>query len=571
MEQPKRVATLYRVSTMGQVDGDDIPVQRNACREFINKQDNWSLVKEYLEKGVSGFKISEAKRDVLQGIKRDAEQGLFDVLLVFMMDRLGRKEDETPFVVEFFTKLGIEVWSVKEGQRKIENHADKLMNYLSFWQSSGESIKTSMRVTEAQRQMVEAGIFRGGVPPYGYDLVNSGILNKKGKDLLKLQINEEEAEIVREIWRLSDEELMGGKRIATLLNKKGIPSKSGGKWNGSVVNYMRRNPIYKGYMTYGKNTQRARLDESEWLLSKEQNPEITIISEELWDKVNAHRKQFTPESSLVHKDVYKPTKGALLFVGMINCGHCGSPLTTTYNKKTWKRKDGTVKGKQRILYRCSGKALGKTECDGQTIYAKDKIEDLIMSRINVYLDQLKKKDLSKKIKEFKNSNSDVNRNKLKKLQTKNESNYKELAVLTKEVSKSIMGESSFKPEMLSNLIEEKEKEISVLSNEIAVLQEEINSNDVELEEMIQLQEHIPVWSEVFAEANDNQKKKMLSTIVKQVTVFRDNIDIEVRLHINQFLGLGSRERGSSVLPARLTSQPHIISKKISIQMNAQAS
>ena len=29
-----RVYTLYRVSTVGQVDHDDIPMQRIACREF---------------------------------------------------------------------------------------------------------------------------------------------------------------------------------------------------------------------------------------------------------------------------------------------------------------------------------------------------------------------------------------------------------------------------------------------------------------------------------------------------------------------------------------------------------
>ena len=36
----------------------------------------------------------------------------FDILLVFMFDRLGRRDDETPFIVERFTKQGIEVWSV---------------------------------------------------------------------------------------------------------------------------------------------------------------------------------------------------------------------------------------------------------------------------------------------------------------------------------------------------------------------------------------------------------------------------------------------------------------------------
>ena len=70
----------------------------------------------------------------------------FDVLLVFMFDRIGRIDDETPFVVEWFVKHGIEVWSVKEGEQRFDSHVDKLTNYIRFWQASGESEKTSMRI-----------------------------------------------------------------------------------------------------------------------------------------------------------------------------------------------------------------------------------------------------------------------------------------------------------------------------------------------------------------------------------------------------------------------------------------
>lgn len=58
-----------------------------------------------------------------------------------MFDRLGRIENETPFVLEWFADHGIEVWSVNEGQQKFDQHVDKLMNYIRFWQASGESEK----------------------------------------------------------------------------------------------------------------------------------------------------------------------------------------------------------------------------------------------------------------------------------------------------------------------------------------------------------------------------------------------------------------------------------------------
>ena len=95
----KRVYTLYRVSTIGQVEKDDIPMQKEACHEFAERQ-GWEIVKEFSEKGVSGFKKSAKDRDQLQLLQQAAAAGEFDVLLVFMFDRLGRRDDETPFIVE---------------------------------------------------------------------------------------------------------------------------------------------------------------------------------------------------------------------------------------------------------------------------------------------------------------------------------------------------------------------------------------------------------------------------------------------------------------------------------------
>ena len=56
----KRVYTLYRVSTLKQVDivKDDIPMQKIACQEFAEQQGDWQIIKEYEEKGISGSKVS---------------------------------------------------------------------------------------------------------------------------------------------------------------------------------------------------------------------------------------------------------------------------------------------------------------------------------------------------------------------------------------------------------------------------------------------------------------------------------------------------------------------------------
>ena len=86
MEKNKRVYCLYRVSTKGQVEKDDIPMQKQYCREFAESQ-GWTIIKEFAEKGVSGFKVAAADRDAIQEIRQDAEERKFDILLVFMLDR----------------------------------------------------------------------------------------------------------------------------------------------------------------------------------------------------------------------------------------------------------------------------------------------------------------------------------------------------------------------------------------------------------------------------------------------------------------------------------------------------
>ena len=217
-----RVCCLYRVSTDKQVDYDnnneaDIPMQRKACHRFAEKM-GWTIVHEEQEDGVSGHKIRAENRDKIQAIKELARKGKFDILLVFMFDRIGRIADETPFVVEWFVKNGIQVWSTQEGEQRFDNHIDKLLNYIRFWQADGESEKTSIRTRTSLGQMVEEGHYKGGNAALGYELVKSGRLNKRKHELYDLKVKEEDAAIVRLIFDKYTKEGLGVQKIANFLN-----------------------------------------------------------------------------------------------------------------------------------------------------------------------------------------------------------------------------------------------------------------------------------------------------------------------------------------------------------------
>ena len=527
-KENKRVATLYRVSTKGQLDGNDIPMQQRACRGYIDRQDNWTLVKEYIERGVSGFKVSMANRDVIQQAKDDAEKGLFDVLLVFMFDRLGRREDETPFVLESLVKQGIEVWSVIEGQQKIEHDSDKLMNYLRFWQSSGESRKTSERVNEKHIQMVEDGIFRGGGIPYGYSSVKSGKKNKQGKPLLMLKVNEEEAKVVQEIYRLAYEEGYGQLRIAKLLNEKSIPTRKAKKWGAATVNVILKNPIYKGVMRYRNKSVEVysnRIDS------------IVIISDEVWNAVQASREKKNPKNyANNNSSLPMNTKGSLLLIGMARCGCCNSRLTSTTFVNKYKNSSGeVVKYSHNKSYRCSGKLQGKTICTGQGTFSANKVEVFVLKQIKNYIKDLHMINFTKEISAIKNKSTHTDEKILKVLQNKIENEYSELSVLNAEVPNSIMGKSSFKANLLSQLIEQKEKNIAELQEQTSKIETLINSKNIEINELNLLKEYIPQWNEVFEEASPEKKKILLSLIIDEILVSKEMIRIDLKSHIKQFL------------------------------------
>ena len=253
----KRVYCLYRVSTTKQVDIDDqkkadIPMQKKACHEFAERM-GWTIIREEQENGVSGFSISAVDRDKIQLIREHAEQGMFDILLVFMFDRIGRRAEETPFIVEWLVKNGIEVWSVNEGEQRFDDHTDHLMNYIRYWQASGESKKTSIRTRIALGQMVQEGRFRGGVVPYGYYLKKSGELNKRNKEISRLEIDENEANIIRQIFDLCTRHGYGRRRIAHFLNNQGSRNRTGGLWSEITIGAMLHNVQYIGILRSGKS------------------------------------------------------------------------------------------------------------------------------------------------------------------------------------------------------------------------------------------------------------------------------------------------------------------------------
>lgn len=529
----KRVWTLYRVSTKSQVsNGEDIPLQENACRKFIRGNDNWELTYELYERGVSGWKNKTDDRDELVAIKNAATNKEFDVLVVFMYDRLGRREDESPLVVQFLIEQGIEVWSVKEGQAKIEEHSDLLINYIRFWQSSGESKKTSIRVKEVMEQMNEHGDWTGGQVAFGYELFDTGVPHpRKPKNIMKLRINKKESYIVKLIFDLTLNKGYGAGRIAKHLNDNGYTNRNNKIWRHNTISRMLRNPLYMGRRRYNLADENNKLKSMEEWKLQPFNKDIVIIPEDTFMKV---QELIEKRKSLKGKSIDIPTKSKLLLTGIAKCGYCGHNLKADYSVKKYKRKtDGKVTETFQTRYTCYH-AQNSNKHPKRTFGAKmyeEQVEDIVikvLSKINLdsFLEEANK---------YKTENINDKIIQLNKIKNTLQNKYRQLDKLNDEVPLALLGESSFKPEVLNRSIDKTENDIKNLQQQITTTEKEINSAKIEMSDIEYLKTEFNDWESKYKNADLSSKKMMLSRILKDVQFKDKEVSISFKLTIENSL------------------------------------
>lgn len=162
------------------------------------------------------------------------------------------------------------------------------------------------------------------------------------------------------------------------------------------------------------------------------------------------------------------TKSTLLLIGMSRCCCCGHVLSSTWNKKDHKLKDGTIQSYRYPKYRCSGKGAQKAiTCLGQTTYAQQKLEGVVLAEVYRYLDHLECEDIDEKLNKLKNEKVSDEEKVLKNLQKQLNKVTQELSKLHDELMKVIMGKSPLSREQISAMMSKKENEVTDLKSKIA--------------------------------------------------------------------------------------------------------
>ena len=524
IEPGTRVLCLYRVSTGKQLyhtddNEPDIPMQRVRCREFCERM-GWTLVCELQEEGISGHKVRAARRDKVQLIKGYAKQGKFDILLVFMFDRIGRISDETPFVVEWLIANNIRVWSALEGEQRIETHTDRLTNYIRYWQADGESQKISARTSNSMGVLTQEGCFTGGLCAYGYQYVKLGRTNRRKQEVFDLVICEEEAFVVRLIFRLAAEEGYGAQRIANHLNAKGIKNRSGKNWHPASIQGMLKNILYTGILRSGES--RSEVQEH-----------LRIIDDKTFATVQEmlaarSRKQEAIRSKPLN------TRGKSLLAGNIFCGHCGARLCITTSGKGRRRQDGT--DVVRMRYTCQTKSRTHGECDGQTGYTVEKLDAMIDSIIRGIFSRVR--GLNRKDVVNACVSNDLNAKKafLRKAQKDYEKAEKDLQRLKSEIVNALTGASAFSPELLNNVIEEQSQRCEELRTALNEAEKDYAESDSQLEVRSQQYDDLLEWSAAYETASISAKKVIVARMIERVDVYRGyELKLKLNISVEQFL------------------------------------
>ena len=454
-------------------------------------------------------------------MKAAAERKEFDILLVFMFDRLGRRQNETPFVVEWFAAQGIEIWSTQEGQQRFEHDVDYLMNYMRYWKSNSESKSTSTRVKTRMRQLTAEGIYTGGVTPYGYKLVRSGKFNKRGKELMDIQIDETEAAVVRLIFNKTVKEGYGSYRMADYLNERGIKTHNGSKFQCNTINRILRNRMYCGYFLSGD-------------IVSPHLEHLQIIDENLFIQVQyiLDQRSFKEQEK---QQIARTTKGKTLLSGNLYCAHCGAKLNATSYVDRYTRADGSVYQVRKQRYICTNKAMKRGECDGQAAYVAAKIDAAVIEILREYLSRIRVTPRDKALERRYKQDIIAAQAQHKKLAEDTEKMKRRLVELSGEIAKSLMGESVFTPDVLSQAIEATKEEIRQNEQQLQEVEKSLDDKEGAMQQLDYYYAQFRSWAEEFDSATGEQQKMIACQLLREVRVSRGyELDIVFNINYQQF-------------------------------------
>ena len=336
--QPMRYAIYARYSSDLQRQ-NSIADQIRKCEEFGRSQ-GWFPAKGciFTDEAISGV---STERPGLQRMLQAAASlpRPFDVILVDDTSRISRSLADAVQLFQRLSFAGVRVIAVAQGIDSQSEQADVLVTV--------HGLVDSLYVKELAKKThrgLEGAFLRGlhaGGRCYGYRNVpvdGGGV---------KLVIEEAEAEVVHRIFEMSASGL-SLKKVACTLNLEKVPpprpriTNQHPTWCPTAIREMLRRELYVGRMVWnrshfvkvpGTNKRVARpRPRSEWRMMEQ--PELRIISEELWQAVQARQSTLAKLYGGDHHGLLnRSASSSNLLTGFLKCALCGANLVIVTGRR----------------------------------------------------------------------------------------------------------------------------------------------------------------------------------------------------------------------------------------------
>lgn len=229
----KKVAAYCRVSTKVQDQLDSLTAQERYYEEQINANPNWQFAGIYSDVG-SGTTLKGRKR--LNALISACRRSKVDMILIKSASRFARNTVDALKTIRMLRRWNVDIYFEAEDIHSLHETSEFLLTVICA-QAQDESESKSVDIKWGlQKSFADPGSKYYQRKCYGYKHDEKG----------QLVIDEEEAEVVRLIFRMSKEEASLSKIIQTLQNQ-GIPSPRGkAVWSRETLRKILHNEKYYG-------------------------------------------------------------------------------------------------------------------------------------------------------------------------------------------------------------------------------------------------------------------------------------------------------------------------------------
>ena len=367
------------------------------------------------------------------------------------------------------------------------------------------------------QQMALSGLYTGGPVRFGYHLVDSGLVNRKGAPIRKYEIDLGEREVLQLIDDMTIHKGYGSYRMADFLNNEGYKTNNGSKFTSIKILRILKDPCYCGKMEDGTTSEQLQA--------------LRIRSDETYEQILRILSQRNNENE-EKRHIALQTKGQAMLSGNVFCAHCGGRLTTIRHRDKYTRKDGTEYSVDQIKYSCYHKSC---KCDGQTTYQADRVDDFVSRIMRKIFNCMDGAPEEEKLQAMFRRQIAGNRATQKKLELELTKNREQLTKLQLEIGKTLTGDSIYSPEDLSQAIQTIKARVSESEEKLAGLKAEEAQKKQGIDMITPDYNQFKSWAEEFDTATLEQKKMISYNLFKRIEVGRDyKITVELNMTYRQF-------------------------------------